>query len=290
MQSKADAGKFDIATPTHLHRTVVQTVRAGGLRALKPRRSRRRVGAGAPSSVQLTRIRELIVHSLPDQLKRPFHFWTQAAAVALIECEYSVSVTPPTVGRYLSGSGMSREKPVRWACERNDIAIDHGLLTEYSVIVGQARQDRATICWGDEMRLSSDCVGDASLALDGHTPIERATGQRCGCGMISAVSIRRHLAFTAFDGESDGRLLIRFVQRLPNQALGELHLIVDGHPAHLSVTAKTFVRANEGRLCLIRLPRCVPEPIADELLNRDRKTNGLTKRPTRNRTEMMAMS
>ena len=77
MQSKTDGRKLDIATQTHLRRTVVQAVRAGmsqtraaevfgaslravskwmaldragGLRALKPKRRGRRAGAEAGSA------------------------------------------------------------------------------------------------------------------------------------------------------------------------------------------------------------------------------------------------
>jgi len=139
-----------MATQAHLRRSVVQAVRggmsqtraaivygaslravskwmgldrAGGLRALKPKRRGRRAGEGRLDPRQSTRIRQLIIDALPDQLKLPFYLWTRAAVVTLIEREYGISVSLTTVGRYLSSWGMSPQKPVRRAYERNDAAI-----------------------------------------------------------------------------------------------------------------------------------------------------------------------
>jgi transposase len=281
MQSRVDGRKLDIATQTHLRRSVVQAVRggmsqtkaaevfgaslravskwtaldrAGGLRALKPKRRGGRAGEGRLKPAQSARIRQLIIDSLPDQLKLPFYLWTRAAVVTLIEREYRISVSLTTVGRYLNGWRMSPQKPVRRAYERNDAAIARWLRTEYPAIARDAKREKAVIYWGDEMGLRGDPVAGTSYAPLGQTPIIRATGQRFGCNMISAITNRGHLAFMVFHGKFDGRLFLRFMQRLLNQAAGKLYLIVDGHPVHRSVVAKEFVSANAARLRLIRLP------------------------------------
>jgi transposase len=315
MQSRVDARKLDIATQTHLRRSVVKAVRggmsqtraaqvfgaslravnkwmaldrAGGLRALQPKRRGRRAGEGRLTPAQSTRIRQLIIDSLPDQLKLSFYLWTRAAVVALIEREYGVSVSLTTVGRYLNSWGMSPQKPVRRAYERNDAAIARWLRTDYPKIARDARRDKAAIYWGDEMGLRSDHVAGTSYAPLGQTPIIRATGQRFGCNMISAITNRGQLAFMVFHGKFDGRLFIRFMRRLLKQVTGKLYLIVDGHPVHRSVVAREFVSANAARLRLIRLPGYCPELNPDELLNQDVKTNGLGKSRPSNRAELMA--
>ena len=142
MKNRPDARKLDIAAQTHLRRTVVQAVRGGmsqteaskvygaslravskwmalertgGLRALKQKPRGRRAGEGHLKPGQSARIRQLIIDSLPDQLKLPFYLWTRAAVVSLIEREYGISVSLTTVGRYLAGWGTSPQKPVRRA-------------------------------------------------------------------------------------------------------------------------------------------------------------------------------
>ena len=315
MKNRPDARKLDIATQTHLRRTVVRAVRGGmsqteaskvygaslravskwmalertgGLRALKQKRRGRRAGEGHLQPAQSARIRQLIIDSLPDQLKLPFYLWTRAAVVSLIEREYGVSVSLTTVGRYLAGWGMSPQKPVRRAYERNDAAIARWLRTEYPAIARDAKREKAVIYWGDEMGLRSDHVAGTSYAPMGQTPITRATGQRFGCNIISAITNRGHLAFMVFQGKFDGRLFVQFMRRLLQQATGKLYLIVDGHPVHRSVVARDFVAANEARLRLIRLPGYCPELNPDELLNQDVKTNGLGKSRPANRAELMA--
>ena len=315
MATKADARKLDSATQVHLRRSVVKAVRggmkqthaaktfgvsvraankwvaldkAGGLRALKHKRRGRRAGEGRITPAQATRIRQLIIGKMPDQLKLPFYLWTRAAVALLIKREYSIEVSLTTVGRYLKRWGMSPQKPVRRAYERNDVAIAHWLRQEYPTIARQAKRDRATIYWGDEMGLHSDHVTGTSYAPVGQTPIVRATGQRFGCNMISAITNRGHLAFMVFQGSFDGSLFVDFMRRLLKPSTTKVYLIVDGHPVHRSRAAKDFVTEHPGRIRLIQLPGYCPELNPDELLNQDVKTNALGKSRPTNRTEMMA--
>ena len=257
--------------------------RAGGLRALKQKSRGRREGEGRLQPAQSARIRQLIIDSLPDQLKLPFYLWTRAAVVSLIEREYGISVSLTTVGRYLAGWGMSPQKPVRRAYERHDAALARWLCTAYRAIARDAKREKAVIYWGEEMGLRSDPVAGTSYAPMGQTPIIRATGQRFGCNMISEITNCGHLTFMVFHGKFDGRLFVQCMRRLLQQATGKLYLIVDGHPVHRSVVA-----ANEARLRLIRLPGYCPELNPDELLNQDVKTHGLGESRPANRAELSA--
>lgn len=314
MANKVDARKLDAATQTHLRRSVVHAVRAGmsqteaakvfgvslraankwmgldrsgGLRALKAKRRGRRAGEGRLDPAQAKRVRQQIIDALPDQLKLPFYLWTRAAVASLIKREYGIELSLTSIGRYLKRWGMSPQKPVRRAYERNDKAIAQWLHQEYPAITRQAKREKAVIYWGDEMGLRSDHIAGTSYALRGHTPLVRATGQRFGCNMISAITNRGKLAFMVFHGKFDARLFVEFMRRLLKQAATRVYLIVDGHPVHRSVIARDFVRDNAKRLRLIRLPGYCPELNPDELLNQDVKTNALGKiRPT-NRAEMM---
>jgi transposase len=314
MASRSDARKLDAAALAHVRRSLVQAVRGGmsqteaarvfgvslraankwvaldkdgGLRALKLKRRGRRAGEGRLNAARAKRIRQMIIDALPDQLKLPFYLWTRAAVVSLIEREYEITVSLTTVGRYLKSWGMSPQKPVRRAYERNDAAIARWLRQEYPAIARQAKQEKAVIYWGDEMGLRSDHVTGTSYSLLGQTPLVRATGQRFGCNMISAITNRGHLAFMVFHGKFDGRLFVQFMQRLLKQAAGKVYLIVDGHPVHRSILAKEFVEANAQQLRLIRMPGYCPELNPDELLNQDVKTNALGKSRPSNREEMM---
>lgn len=150
MGRKTDVRKLDAGTQAHLRRLVVLAVRgrmkqteaaekyqvslravnkwvalarAGGLRALKPKRRGRPAGAGRLDEKQAGRIRGLVIDKMPDQLKLSFYLWTRAAVAELIVREYNIEVSLTSVGRYLKAWGLSPQKPVRRAYERNDKAI-----------------------------------------------------------------------------------------------------------------------------------------------------------------------
>ncbi|WP_415868798.1 IS630 family transposase [Burkholderia ubonensis] len=177
--------------------------------------------------------------------------------------------------------GMSAQKPVRRAYERKDEAIERWLNEDYPTVAKEAKQEGATIYWGDEMGLRSDHISGTSFALKGETPIVRATGRRFGCSMISAITNRGELSFMVFEGTFKNATFIEFMKRLIRQATRKIYLIVDGHPVHRSAAVKKFVTENTKRLRLIRLPGYCPELNSDKLLNQDVKTNALgNSRPT----------
>ena len=316
MRGQDDARTLAPAAQAHLRRLAVKAVRAGckqteaaktygvslravnkwvaidkggGLRALKPKRRGRRRGQGGRLSVTQTQhIRRLIVGKLPDQLKLPFYLWTRAAVASLIAREYGIEVSLVTVGRYLRAWGLSPQKPVRRAYERNEAAIARWLKQEYPMIARQAKREYAVIYWGDEMGLRSDHVTGTSYAPVGHTPVIRATGQRFGCNMISAITNKGALAFMVFQGKFKASVFAEFMKRLLKQMDSRIYLIVDGHPVHRSGAATRFAARHSSRLRLIRMPGYCPELNPDELLNQDVKTNGLGKSRPTNRTELMA--
>jgi len=315
MSTKTDARKLDSATQTHLRKLVVGAVRSGmtqttaatmygvslravskwmklsregGVRALKPGKRGRRPGGGRLTAKQAARIRKLVIGRMPDQLKLPFYLWTREAVARLIKQEYGITVSPTTVGRYLKAWGMSAQKPVRRAYERNDEAIALWLTEEYPALVKEAKREKATIYWGDEMGLRSDHISGTSYAPVGQTPVVRATGRRFGCNMISAITNRGALAFMVFEGKFHNAVFIDFMKRMLKQSKGKIYLIVDGHPVHRSAAAKKFVAENAQRLRLVHLPSYCPELNPDELLNQDVKTNALGKSRPANKADMVA--
>ena len=138
------------------------------------------------------------------------------------------------------------------------------------------------------MGLRSDHVSGTSYAPLGQTPVVRATGQRFGCNMISAITNRGALAFMVFQGKFQNPVFIEFMKRLLPQVRGRLYLVVDDHPVHRSVAAKCFVKDHADRIRLIRLPGYCPELNPDELLNQDAKTTALGKSRPTNKAEIIA--
>lgn len=199
---KTDARKLDASTQAPVRRLVVLAVRggmkqtaaakkyqvslravskwvaldrSGGLRALKAQRRGRPRGGGRLNAQQAARIRTLVIGRMPEQLKLSFYLWTCAAVAELIAREYGIRVSLTSVGCYLKAWGMSPQKPMRRAYERNDAAITSWLNEEYPAIARQAKREKAVIYWGDEMGLRSDHVAGRSFAPLGHTPGRRGS-------------------------------------------------------------------------------------------------------------------
>ena len=206
---------------------------------------------------------------------------------SLISRECGIGVSLVTLRRYLNRWGMSPQKPSKRAYERNDAAIARWLKHEYPAIARQAKREKAVFYWGDEMGLRSDHVTGTSFAPVGETPVIRATGQRLGCNMISAITNKGALAFMVFQGKFQAPVFVQFLQRLLKQLKGRIYLIVDAHPVRRSGEVHRFVEQSQERLRLIRMPGYCPELNPDELLNQDVKTNDLGKSRPTNRGELM---
>ena len=311
----SDGRKLDRATQAHVRRQVVLAVRKGmtrveaarvfgmslrfvqktcsrarqgGLASLKGDERGRPCGAGLLDGVQQARIYRIIVGKMPDQLRLPFYLWTRQAVVALIKREYAAELSLTTVGRYLKSWGMTAQKPVRRAYERNDEAIAQWCSKVYPALARQAKREGAQIYWGDEMGLRSDHVTGTSFAPIGQTPVVRATGQRFGCNMISAITNRGAMAFMVFAGKFANPVFIEFLQRLLKHSPTKVVLIVDGHPVHRSGAVRDFVARHSAQLKLVMLPGYCPELNPDELLNQDVKTNALGKSRPTNKLELVS--
>jgi transposase len=120
--TQVEAAKVFGMSLRFVHNTCARA-RDGGLRSLKADERGRPAGAALLDSTQQGRIYRMIIGKMPDQLRLSFYLWTRQALVALVKREYGVELSLTTVGRYLKSWGMTAQKPVRRAYERNDEAI-----------------------------------------------------------------------------------------------------------------------------------------------------------------------
>ena len=276
-----------MSVPERTIRRWVAQMRREGTSVIEPQRRGRRAGEAAALNVrQMRRIEGMVRGKMPDQLRLSFYLWTREAVGALIKREYGVVLSPASIGNYLKRWGMSPQKPVRRAYERNDEAIARWLETDYPAIAALAKRQRALIYWADECGVRSDDVRGRSFALKGRTPEIRTTGQRFGCNMISAVNNRGALAFQVFEGRFVTPTFIDFLQRIVKHGKGKkIVLIVDGHPVHEAAAVRRWIADQADAITLHFLPGYAPELNPDELLNHDLKL-GLAKRRPRNRAEL----
>ena len=110
---------------------------------------------------------------------------------------FELSVSVWTVGRYLKKWCFTPQKPLHRAYEQDPKAVKRWLETDYPQICRTAERENAEIHWGDEMGVRSDYQAGRSYGRVGQTPVVPGTGQRFSCNMISTITNRGKLCFTA---------------------------------------------------------------------------------------------
>ncbi len=130
-------------------------VELGNIRSLKSKPRGRPQRSRLPG-YQVASVVRTITNRCPDQLKLPFALWTRAAVQQLLARRFEVHVSERTVGRYLAHWGLTPQKPLRRAYERDPQAVERWLNEEYPPIRRQAKRGKAEIHWGDELGLRSD--------------------------------------------------------------------------------------------------------------------------------------
>jgi transposase len=264
----------------------VKKYREGGKKALKAKPQGHPKG-GSLLPWQSAQIAKTVVDRHPEQLKLPFYLWTREAVVQLIEKRFGIRLSVWTIGRYLKRWGFTPQKPVRRAYEKNPEAVRRWLEEEYPAIRSQAKREKATIYWGDEMGLRSDHAAGRSFGICGKTPVIPGTGQRFRCNMISAITNKGKLSFMVFKKRFSADVFHDFLKRMVRQSKRKAFLIVDGHPAHRAKKIKKWVDQEQDHIRLFYLPSYSPELNPDELLNQDVKSNAVGRRRARDQVELV---
>lgn len=236
---------------------------------------------------QAANVVKALIDKNPEQLKLPFYLWTREAVGRLIERRYFIRLSKWTIGRYLANWGFTPQKPVRRAYEQNPEAVKNWLSHRYPAIRREAKRNKATIYWGDEMGLRSDHAVGTTFGLKGQTPIIHGTGLRFKCNMISAIANRGELVFMVFNKRFVADVFIDFLRRMIRQIKDHIFLIVDRHPVHRAGKVVRWLKEHADRIRMFHLPDFSPELNPDELLNQDVKTNVIGRRRPHTHSEMV---
>src|SRR5919199_2303221 len=162
-------------------------------RRVSPRR-----GKGILSAEEAGRIRRWIVAQTPDGLGLPFALWTSRAVRELIERRFAKRLGLTAVQAYLRRWGLTPQKPLVRAKQRQPAAIAAWLATSYPVIARRAKRTRAVIYWGDETGVSNQDQIGRSYAPKGRTPVVARTAKRIARSMIAAVGDRGLVRFMLY--------------------------------------------------------------------------------------------
>jgi transposase len=235
-------------------------------RRVSPRR-----GKGLLSAEEADQIRRWIVEQTPDRLGLPFALWTSRAVRELIERRFAKRLGLTAVQLHLRRWGLTPQKPLVRAKQRQPAAIAAWLEASYPAIAERAKAARAVIYWGDETGVSNQDQIGRSYAPKGETPVVARTAKRITRSMISAVSNRGLMRFMLYEGALNADLFIAFLRRLTKDAGRKVILIVDNLKVHKAGKVQAWVASHAHEIELFYLPSYAPDHNPSEYLNNDLK-------------------
>lgn len=251
--------------------------RGHGLRALASRRA-----TGRPPKLDARQARQVFRwidgHS-PMEYGFDTGLWTRALVRALIRTKWGIELSVAAVGMLLAKLGLTAQKPLERAYQRNPEAVERWQHETYPALVRRARQDKAEICFWDESGFRADAVQGKTWGRRGHPPVVAVPGQRQSVSAASAITQRGAFWFATFEGALTGEWFVTLLKKLMYRRRKKLHLVLDGLPAHKKAVVKEYVASTHGKLTLHFLPGYAPDLNPDELVWSYAKRTGPARRP-----------
>jgi transposase len=246
----------------HTVSTWMRAFREGGATRLASTKS-----SGRPPALderQLARLKRIIVGKTPDQLDFGSVLWTLPIVQETIRRMFDVALHATTVGRILERLGLTPQKPVRRAFQRDDEACERWASTEFPALVRAVKRKQGTLLFLDEAGVNEDGPVGTTWALRGQRPAVKTTGSRRRVNVISAISPRGRLWFRCFKGTLTAQRFVEFLRAMLREVRGHITLVLDKHPAHVAAATRRFVEASSHRLRIEFLPSYAPDMNPDE--------------------------
>ena len=251
--------------------------RGRGINALAARK-----GTGRPrklTPVQERQVFRWINGKNPMQYGFDFGLWTRQIVRELVAMKFDVSLSLASVGALLARLGLTAQKPLQRAYQRDPAAIERWQRETYPTLAAHAKRDGAAIYFWDESGFRADSVQGKTWAPIGQTPVVNVPGQRQGISAASAVSAKGAFWFATYHGALNGESFVDLLKKLMHRRKKPVRLVLDGLPAHKTKDVKAYVASTQGRLTLHLLPGYAPELNPDELVWSHAKRTGNARRP-----------
>jgi len=217
----------------------------------------------------------------PMQYGFDFGLWTRQIVKDLVEKKFKVTLSLASIGALLARQGLTPQKPLQRAYQRDPEAVDRWQKETYPALLKRAKTEKAEIFFWDESGFRADGVQGKTWGVKGETPIVSVPGQRQSISAASAVNAHGSFWFATYKGALTGELFVELLKKMMYRRKRPLHLVLDGLPAHKTKVVKKYVESTEGRLTFHFLPGYAPDLNPDELVWSHAKRTGHARRPLR---------
>ncbi len=255
----------------------VKQAREQGLDSLAPQPK-----SGRPRKLTEAEEQEVfrwVVGGDPRQLGLDFGLWTRKIIADQIEERLGVTLSVTCVGELLHRLGLSPQKPLRRAYERDEVGIQKWVDEEYPKIKNRAKRNGAEIFWLDEAGIRSDDPLQRTWGLIGKTPVVPTSSKRQSLNIITAISNSGGFWYLTYSGRFNADAFISSLQDFMKYRRKPVVMILDGHPVHKSSKVKDYIASLDGKLTIEFLPPYAPEHNPDEYVFNYIKNQGVTRKP-----------
>jgi transposase len=286
---------FDGEKPTEVTRSFklgkktiygwLRIARKSGFKALAPKARTGRNRKLSPLEEQ--EVKHWIVSGDPRQHDFDFGLWTRQIVADLILERFEISISTTSVGDLLRRLGLTPQKPLRRAYERDEKAVLEWVEKVYPRVKKVAKNTGAEIFWLDEASIRSDDPLQRTWGEKGKTPIIKTSGQRQSINAISALSNKGGFWYHVYTGKFNADKCVDCFKRFIRNRKSRVILIMDGHPVHKSKKVMKYIESLEGKIEIVLLPPYAPDLNPDELVWNQMRNIGTSKKPLKKGESLM---
>lgn len=215
----------------------------------------------------------------PRQYGFDFGLWTRKIVAELIEKKFGLKFSVTSVGRLLAELGVTPQKPLRRAYERDPEAVELWRREQYPKLRSRSKQVGADIFFLDEAGIRSDGPLGRTWAVRGKKAVVQTSGRRQAVNAISAVHASGSFWYQTFSGSLNATRFVDFLKAFLRHRRRPVFLVLDRHPSHRAKVVSQFVQEQQGRLELHFLPGYAPDLNPDEFVWNYLRQEGTSKRP-----------
>ena len=197
----------------------------------------------------------------------------------LIDAKFGVRLSLASVGALLARLGLTPQKPLQRAYERDPEAIEAWKAEVYPKLAARAKKLGADIYFWDEAGFRADAVQGRTWGRKGQTPVIAVAGKRQTISAASAVNAKGAFWFATYQGGLNADLFVGMLKLLMRHRRRPLFVVLDNLATHKAKVVTEYVASTAGRLELHYLPGYAPELNPDELVWNYMKRTGTARRP-----------
>lgn len=150
----------------------------------------------------------------PRQYGLDFGLWTRTVVAELVARKFGIKLGVTAVGELLAKLGLTPQKPLQRAYQRDPEAIERWQRETFPAIAHQAKKQGADVFFWDESGFRADTVHGKTWGVRGQTPIVQVPGQRQSFSAASAVNANGAFWFCTYTGSLKADLFVTLLRQM----------------------------------------------------------------------------